>query len=101
MLEQKRWQDAQELANRNREGEVDGLRRRAMTQAEMDEFNRRQLELKNANNQQEKAQNVQFAERRRRELEAMDHLTEQQRTELAEQRRLYGQTLQYQRDIQE
>ncbi|CDW79763.1 UNKNOWN [Stylonychia lemnae] len=101
MLEMKRLQDREQIAAKA-QGEMMGqMGKKAMSQAEIDDFNRRQLEMKNRREQEEKQKNLQYANQRGQEISIMDNLTDQQKQELINQKRLYGQTLLYQQQIQD
>ena len=47
---------------------MDGFGKKAMTQAEIDDFNRRQLEMKNKKRQEDQAKNLEYAKNRGTEL---------------------------------
>eukprot|EP00347_Sterkiella_histriomuscorum_P002091 403369509 len=100
-LEMKRYMDREQMMQKSQQEALQNLGKKAMTQADIDEFNRRQLELKNKRDQEDKMKNVQFANQRQQEIQILDSLTDQQRDDLNNQKRLYGQTLQYQQQIQD
>ena len=101
MMEMKQAKDAQDLNEKYVQGLAQGYGKRAMTQAEIDEFNRHQLELKNKKKQEEMAKNLEYAQNRGAELNMMEDLNGQQRAEFQQQKKLYGQTLQYQQAVQD
>ena len=54
-----------------------------MSKAEIDEFNRRQIDNRNKKEQEEKMKNMQFANQRGQEISLLDNMTDQQKAELA------------------
>lgn len=75
-MELKRLMDREELANRTQDNLLNDMGKKAMSQAEIDDFNRRQLELKNQREKEEKQKNMQFANERANELQLMGNMTE-------------------------
>lgn len=61
-MQMKHYMDLEGISLAEQEKLLDQMGRKAMTQAEIDEFNRQQLEHKNKKRRDEQEMNVKFAE---------------------------------------